>query len=89
MDLGGASTQITFVASQDIIADMYSLQISSAVRQNVYTHSFLYYGVNEAQNRYHPCVLCPVLCPVLCAVPRSLCCALFAVLCPVFVPWYT
>lgn len=54
LDLGGASTQIAFfVPDQDILANMFKLQLGGQKHWNVYTHSFLYYGVNSARDRLH------------------------------------
>ncbi len=54
LDLGGASTQISFfVPDQDILANMFKLQIGAQKHWNVYTHSFLYFGVNSARDRLH------------------------------------
>jgi len=52
LDLGGASTQISFYQpDEDIMSNLFKLQIGQGKHWNVYTHSFLYYGVNEAWNR--------------------------------------
>lgn len=79
LDLGGASTQITFKPHEDIMANLYDLQvrmptaawqrplrcdgphecaprdapvqIGQTVFHTLYTHSFLYYGINEATAR--------------------------------------
>lgn len=54
LDLGGASTQISFfVPDQDILANMFKLQIGAQKHWNVYTHSFLYFGINSARERLH------------------------------------
>ncbi len=54
LDLGGASTQISFfVPDQDILANMFKLQIGAQKHWNIYTHSFLYFGVNSARDRLH------------------------------------
>lgn len=49
LDLGGASTQITFAppAGVDMIAGAYRTTITDTLAATVYTHSFLYYGQNE------------------------------------------
>lgn len=53
LDLGGASTQISFYEpDEDIMANLFKLQIGQAKHWNVYSHSFLYYGMNEALNRF-------------------------------------
>lgn len=51
LDLGGASTQITFKADVDLLSDLYNLQLGSVVNEDLYTHSFLYFGNNEAMRR--------------------------------------
>lgn len=52
LDLGGASTQISFYEpSEDVMANLFKLQIGQARHWNVYAHSFLFYGMNEATNR--------------------------------------
>lgn len=53
LDLGGASTQISFYElNEDIMSNLFKLQIGQAKHWNVYAHSFLFYGMNEAVNRY-------------------------------------
>lgn len=53
LDLGGASTQISFYEpNEDIMANLFKLQIGQGKHWNVYTHSFLFYGINEATNRF-------------------------------------
>mmetsp|Transcript_18817 Transcript_18817/g.43179 ORF Transcript_18817/g.43179 Transcript_18817/m.43179 type:complete len:485 (+) Transcript_18817:31-1485(+) len=50
LDLGGASTQITFRPSGDILANFFPLEIVNPNHNyDLYTHSFLYYGSNEAR----------------------------------------
>lgn len=52
LDLGGASTQITFKPSDpDVLATLYNVQLGDAVQENVATHSHLYFGANEARRR--------------------------------------
>ena len=51
LDLGGASTQITYKASVDLLSNLYNVQLGSALNEDVYTHSFLYFGSNEAGRR--------------------------------------
>ena len=54
LDLGGASTQISFYEPhEEIMSNLFKLQIGQGKHWNVYAHSFLYYGVNEATNRLH------------------------------------
>ena len=53
LDLGGASTQISFYEqNEDIMANLFKLQIGQGKHWNVYTHSHLFYGINEATNRF-------------------------------------
>jgi hypothetical protein len=53
LDLGGASTQIAFfVPSQDIEEGLYKLQIGGQKMWNVYTKSFLQFGVVSARERH-------------------------------------
>eukprot|EP00980_Cylindrotheca_fusiformis_P009752 scaffold2149_cov187-Cylindrotheca_fusiformis.AAC.30 len=53
MDLGGASTQIAFYEPQeDIMANLFKLQIGQSKHWNIYAHSFLYFGMNEARKRF-------------------------------------
>jgi hypothetical protein len=48
----GASTQIGFFEPQgDVMANLFKLQIGAAKHWNVYAHSFLYFGVEEAMDR--------------------------------------
>jgi len=51
LDLGGASTQITYNANVDLLANLFNIQLGDAVNEDVYTHSFLYFGINEATRR--------------------------------------
>ena len=54
LDLGGASTQISFYEpNEEIMSNLFKLQIGQGKHWNVYAHSFLYFGVNEATNRLH------------------------------------
>jgi|UniRef100_A0A8J9TG60 Golgi nucleoside diphosphatase len=53
LDLGGGSTQIGFYEqNEDIMSNLFKLQIGQAKHWNVYAHSFLYYGMNEAIQRF-------------------------------------
>lgn len=53
LDLGGASTQIGFYEpNEDIMANLFKLQIGQGKHWNVYTHSFLGFGINEATSRF-------------------------------------
>lgn len=52
VELGGASSQIAFYQSnEDIMSNLFKLQIGQGKHWNVYAHSFLYFGINEAWNR--------------------------------------
>ncbi|XP_039972762.1 ectonucleoside triphosphate diphosphohydrolase 3 [Xiphias gladius] len=51
MDLGGASTQIAFVVQDDLKGPDYMHVKLYGYPYNVYTHSFLCYGKNEAEKR--------------------------------------
>ena len=53
LDMGGASTQISFYEpDQDIMSNLFKLQIGQGKHWNLYAHSFLYFGLNEARNRF-------------------------------------
>lgn len=53
VDLGGSSTQIAFfVPSQDILEGLYPLQLGGQKRWNVYTKSFLKFGIESARKRH-------------------------------------
>lgn len=49
MDLGGASTQIAFAVQDDLNGSDYMHVKLYGYPYNVYTHSFLCYGKNEAE----------------------------------------
>ncbi|XP_034730795.1 ectonucleoside triphosphate diphosphohydrolase 3 [Etheostoma cragini] len=51
MDLGGASTQIAFAVQDDLSGPDYLHVKLYGYPYNVYTHSFLCYGKNEAEKR--------------------------------------
>ena len=53
LDLGGASTQISFIPNESILASSFELQLSNKVHYQLYTHSYLYYGANEAISRFN------------------------------------
>lgn len=54
LDLGGASTQISFYEpDEDIMSNLFKLQIGQSKHWNIYAHSFLFYGMNEAMNRFN------------------------------------
>ena len=53
LDLGGASTQISFfVQSQDILEGLFKMQLGSQRHWNVYTRSFLQFGHVSARKRH-------------------------------------
>lgn len=49
MDLGGASTQIAFAVQDELTGSDYMHVKLYGYPYNVYTHSFLCYGKNEAE----------------------------------------
>lgn len=51
MDLGGASTQIAFATSDDAKGEDIIKVSLYGYEYNIYTHSFLCYGKNEAEKR--------------------------------------
>ncbi|XP_060907023.1 ectonucleoside triphosphate diphosphohydrolase 3 isoform X1 [Labrus mixtus] len=51
MDLGGASTQIAFAVQDELRGDDYMHVKLYGYPYNVYTHSFLCYGKNEAEKK--------------------------------------
>lgn len=51
LDLGGASTQIAFY-EDSIMANLFKLQIGQSKHWNVYGHSFLFFGMNAARQRF-------------------------------------
>lgn len=51
MDLGGASTQIAFAVSDNLTGEDYLRVKLYGYPYNVYTHSFLCYGKNEAEKK--------------------------------------
>lgn len=51
MDLGGASTQIAFAVSDNFTGEDYLRVKLYGYPYNVYTHSFLCYGKNEAEKQ--------------------------------------
>lgn len=54
LDMGGGSTQISFFQpTEDIMSNLFKLQIGQAKHWNIYAHSFLFYGMNEALDRFH------------------------------------
>ena len=53
LDLGGASTQITFVPEKkdELKPEYYENLLLYGQSYDVYTHSYLCYGANEAQRK--------------------------------------
>lgn len=51
LDLGGASAQITFAPRGELLANLFWLHLSTSLNRRLYTHSYLYYGVNQAEDR--------------------------------------
>ena len=52
LEMGGASTQISFYQDQmDIMSNLFKLQIGQGKHWNVYAHSHLCFGINEAWKR--------------------------------------
>jgi len=52
LEMGGSSTQISFYQpNEDIMSNLFKLQIGQGKHWNVYAHSFLYFGVNSAWER--------------------------------------
>lgn len=70
MDLGGASTQIAFAIEEDHRGDDYLHIKLYGYPYNVYTHSFLCYGKNEAEKTLLDKVL-RVSKPLVCSRSRQ------------------
>jgi Golgi nucleoside diphosphatase len=52
LEMGGASAQISFYQdNEDIMSNLFKLQIGQGKHWNVYAHSHLCFGMNEAWNR--------------------------------------
>jgi Golgi nucleoside diphosphatase len=52
LEMGGASTQIAYFENNgDLMADLFKLQLGGARHWNIYTHSYLYFGINGAWDR--------------------------------------
>ncbi|KAL0172788.1 hypothetical protein M9458_033099, partial [Cirrhinus mrigala] len=51
LDLGGASTQIAFATSDEAKSEDIIKVSLYGYEYNIYTHSFLCYGKNEAEKR--------------------------------------
>ena len=54
MDLGGASTQITFYPGSEVTipTDYSGNTVLYGTNYSVYTHSYLCYGINEIQRKF-------------------------------------
>jgi Golgi nucleoside diphosphatase len=52
IDLGGASAQISFRPTGAILAHQFPVQVEKT-EYSLYTHSFLYYGVDQAHIHFH------------------------------------
>ena len=52
LDLGGASTQVTFHPDESILAGLFPLKIAQNSHM-LYTHSYLYYGADQARYRMY------------------------------------
>ncbi len=53
LEMGGASTQISFYQdNEDIMSNLFKLQIGQGKHWNVYAHSHLLFGINEAWDRF-------------------------------------
>ena len=53
LDMGGASTQIAFYEPhEDIMANLFKLQLGQGKHWNLYAHSFMEFGMNEARSRF-------------------------------------
>lgn len=55
LDLGGASTQITFQppSSQPILQGLFPFRLTEELQTNLYTHSYLYLGLTEARQQHY------------------------------------
>ena len=52
LDMGGASTQISFYEpNDDIMSNLFKMQLGASKHWNVYAHSFLYFGNELARER--------------------------------------
>ncbi len=52
LDMGGASSQISYYQPEgDVMSGLFKLQIGQGKHWNVYAHSHLMYGMNEAEKR--------------------------------------
>jgi hypothetical protein len=51
LDMGGASTQVSFVPDSSMLANAFAVTLQTEVDVTAYTHSHLYYGVNEASTQ--------------------------------------
>jgi len=52
LDMGGASTQISFIhSSKDILSNLFNFHLGGTQHWGVYVNSFLHFGINEAYDR--------------------------------------
>jgi len=51
LDMGGASTQITYYTKPPILQNSFNLTFNPELEYTLYTYSFLNYGLDEAQSR--------------------------------------
>lgn len=52
LEMGGASAQIAFFdPTQDILSNLFKVQVGQQKHWNIYAHSFLHYGKNSARRR--------------------------------------
>jgi len=52
LDMGGASTQISFYEpNEDVMSNLFKMQLGASKHWNVYAHSFLYFGNDLARER--------------------------------------
>mmetsp|Transcript_9869 Transcript_9869/g.14837 ORF Transcript_9869/g.14837 Transcript_9869/m.14837 type:complete len:632 (-) Transcript_9869:78-1973(-) len=52
VEMGGASSQIAFYQSdEDIVSNLFKLQIGQGKHWNLYAHSYLYFGINVSWDR--------------------------------------
>jgi hypothetical protein len=56
LDMGGASTQITFAPTQEVLASYFPVIVAN-VLYPVYTHSYLLFGANEFANRVNSAIV--------------------------------
>ena len=52
IDLGGASAQMSFIPSGAVLANLFPVRADKS-EYSLYTHSYLYYGVDQANLHFH------------------------------------